>query len=130
MGLCVFIDEHEDAVRRDLLDRGFRLSQVGTDDGMSWRDLLAFVREAPQGTAIFRASLDNEEDAPWTIEAQLLAAIADGIHVLAWQNSGGSRADKPKPIERPGFRPEKRVIRGDVLSIDELSARLGMAPLF
>lgn len=128
--LCAFIDEHEDAVRRDLLEHGFRLDDVGTRIGMSWRDLLAFVREAPQGSAIFRASLDDPEDAPWTLEAQLLAAGVDALHVLAWQNSNGSKADKPKPIERPGYRPEKRVIKGDTLSIEELSARLGVAPLF
>jgi len=130
LSLCAFVDEHEDEVRRDLLERGFRLNRVGLDDGISWRDLLAFVREAPQGSAVYRVSLDNPEDAPWTLEAQLLAAIADGIHVLAWQNSGGSKADKPKPIERPGYRPERRVIKGDVLSIEELSAQLGIAPLF
>jgi len=130
MSLCAFIDEHEHAVRRDLLECGWRLNRVGLSDGMSWLDLVAFVREAPQGSAIFRASLDNPDDAPWTTEAQLLADVADSLHVIVWQNSGGSRADKPKPLERPGFRPEVKVIKGDAMSIDEIAARLGVAPLF
>lgn len=129
LSLCAFLDENEDAVRRDLLDKGWRLDRVGMADGLSWRDLIAFVREAPQGSAIFRASVDNPEDAPWTLEAQLLATIADGVRILAWQNSGGKRWDRPKPIERPGHRPELKTIKGDVMSIDELSARLGRAPL-
>lgn len=130
LGLCAFIDAHEQAVRRDLLEFGYRLDAVGTAGGMAWVDLLAFVAEAPQGSAIFRASLDEPEDADWSTANQLLAAVADGIAVLAWQNSGGKRGDKPKPIERPGHRPEKRVYKGDVMSIEEMSEKLGMPLLF
>lgn len=103
---------------------------MGTDAGLCWADFRAFVRESPQGSAIFRESLEDPEDAEWTTTNQLLALIADGIRIQIWQNSGGSKADKPKPIERPGFKPEKRVVKGDVMSIEDMSAALGFAPLF
>ena len=44
------------------------------------------------------------DDALWTLESQLLAHIGDVLAAANWQRAGDKRAQKPKPIPRPGVR--------------------------
>lgn len=122
---------HEGEVRRDLLTSGFRLDEVGAE-GLSWPDFVAFVQHAPEGTAIYRAfftDTDHPEDAEWSLSNMLLAAVADGLAVLAWQNGGGSNSNRPVPIPRPGSRPVK-AWDASVVEIDALNELLGIPDLF
>lgn len=45
------------------------------------------------------------DEANWTLEAQLQAAIADALNVANWQRGSGKKADYPDPIARPGVNP-------------------------
>lgn len=44
------------------------------------------------------------DDALWTLESQLLAHIGDVLAAANWQRAGDKRAQKPKPIPRPGVK--------------------------
>lgn len=103
-GLVELIDEHYEAIEADLLDRHWRLAEVGL--AFSWRDLLVMVRrfQADPSTATSRA-IHGER---WPVRDQLLAAIYDLLQVANWQRVGKRSAPKPKPLQRPWERPRGR----------------------
>ncbi len=50
------------------------------------------------------------DDASWTLETQLLAALHDRLAEANWQrgNAGSKTPDRrPTPIPRPGVRPDR-----------------------
>jgi hypothetical protein len=51
------------------------------------------------------------KDSIWTLEAQLLALIGDILNVANYQRGGG-KGQKPKPLERPGVKPEVKTTWG------------------
>lgn len=104
IGLLTLIDEHQEAVEYDLITHGVRLRDLGTDR-LSWRDLKIIVKQQPGNSALARAI--NGDDYLWDIHAQLAALIVDHLAVGNWQRSGDKRAKRPKPVERPGHRPER-----------------------
>jgi len=121
-GLLNLIDRHQEAVEYDLITHGLRLDYLGTDD-LTWRDLKVIIGQQPTGSAVSRAIDGN--DYVWDLKAQLLARIADDLAVNNWLTSGGkkSRNPYPKPIERPGTRPER--YGKDPIAIDDMADWLG-----
>jgi len=68
----------------------------------------------------------------WTTSDYLLAAIADGVHVLAWQNTEDARKGRnaPKPLPRPEReKPEKTAASigmgtaASVMTVEEFIAK-------
>lgn len=92
-----------------MLRAGFTLDELG--ERVSWRAAVAFVKHAGADTALYRVT--HGKDAIWTLEAQLLALLADILNVANYQRGGG-KGVKPKPVERPGVRPETRTTFGGV----------------
>lgn len=74
---------------------------------MTYGDLLAIVRQQPEGSALDRAI--NGEDAIWSAHMMLTAELFDMIQVLVWQNTKDGHAGRnyPTPLPRPGHRPVK-----------------------
>lgn len=117
-GLCELLDEHAEAIEADLLDRGWRLAEVGR--GFSWRDLLvmvrAFQRDPESATA---RSMHGEH---WRPRDQLLAAIVDILQVGNWQRAGKKSAPKPKPIPRPWEKPKGRTLGARPIALSKFDA--------
>lgn len=55
--------------------------------------------DSPYGRAVLG------EDHIWGLTEQLLAAVHDRLAAANWQRAGG-KGPRPKPIPRPGTRPE------------------------
>ena len=122
-GLCELIDQHAGAVEYDLIRHGLRLRDLG--DGLSWRDLLVIVQNQPPNQSALVAVMDPE-NAPWqSLEPHLLAEAVDMLHLLVWAKTkdASKGRGRPKPIERPGTRPER--MGKKPLPLDEMKAWLG-----
>lgn len=76
-----------------------------------------------------RTANELNPDLAWDINSQLLAAIADGVHLLLWQNTadGSKGRNQPKPIQRPGVKKEPEAAKqiGTALPFEAARARLG-----
>lgn len=103
-GLVELIDEHYEAIEADLLDRGWRLSEVG--GSFSWRDLLVMVRRFQRDPETATARSVHGER--WKVTDQLLAALIDLLQIGNWQRAGKKHAPKPKPFQRPWEKPRGR----------------------
>lgn len=103
-GLLDLIDEHEEAIRYDLLVAGLTLDDAGTDR-LNWVDLRAFLVNCQPRSAFARSYIP--ESAGWETTDFLLAALVDSTQVANWQRGGG-KGQRPKPIKRPGKSSDKR----------------------
>ncbi len=113
------------ALESDLVNAGLRLRWVNDElHDFTWRDLKVFIAEAGPGTALFRA---HNPEWVWDQHAMLLADIADGIRILAWQKTkdAQSKRNQPKPIPRPGIGPDKteKQHKGTGVPVNEFAAR-------
>lgn len=79
-------------------------------------DLVAILTAVRPGDVLFDAEFPDE--AGWDHHAMLLAMIADGLHVLAWQGGKRRRADFPKQIPRPGVEKKDTKVFGQVMEFD------------
>lgn len=123
IGLVEILDEYESALTYDLLVMGLKLRLLGTQE-FSWGELLAIVQNSPRSSAFYRAQ--HPDQWMWTEAEHLLAAIADAQHLLLWQNGSGKRADRPKPIQRPGVvTDEVKTFGKDPIPYDEMADWLG-----
>ncbi len=113
--LCELLDEHAEAVEYELLERGYRLAELGSR--FSWRDLLVMVKrwQTLNGSALqqsisgFRA---------WNVEAQLLAEVVDTLAIGNWQRAGKKTAPRPKPLPRPS--DERNSFGAGAIPFDEI----------
>ena len=124
LGLCELIDQHPGAVEYDLIRHGLRLRDLGTRR-LSWRDLLVIVQHQPAKRSAIAAA-ESPDDAPWgALDTHLLAEAVDMLHLLVWaKTKDASKGRKrPKPIERPGTRPDR--IGSKPLPLDEMKVWLG-----
>lgn len=98
LSLLEVIDNHEEAVRADLIRIGLRLTDIGTE-AMSWEDFHAWIRYADPKSAVYR----SREGHSWSIETAILANLYDVMIWLlyAFIRSKGGRMRKPKPFPRP-----------------------------
>lgn len=81
------------------------------------------VRQQPRTSALMRVM--DPDTAAWGLSEHLLAVIADAGLTANWQRGRGKKSDRPKPIPRPGIGPEKKVLKGDVLPVQEMGNWLG-----
>lgn len=119
-GLCDLIDEHAEAVEYDLIRHGERLRNLG--GSLSWRDLKVILeRQEPRESALWR---ENQPDVEWGLQEHLLAMNADMLRMLFWAKTkdGSKNRNRPKPIERPGARPER--LGRKPLPLDEMDVWL------
>lgn len=79
------------------------------------------VTNLPRDSALVREI--HGEALVWDITNQLLAAVADQLAIANWQRAGGKKADRPKPIPRPGIEKPKQY-GGKAVSMEEMAERL------
>lgn len=115
--LCELIDQHSEAIESDLLERGYRLADVGVR--YSWRDLLVMVRrfQAVPTTATSR-SIHGER---WSVTDQLLAAVVDLLQVGNWQRQKSKSAPRPKPLQRPWEKAKTRSFGSGAIPISQFA---------
>lgn len=121
-GLVELLDEHGEAVEYDLIALGLRLADLGTPR-LTWRDLLVIVRQSPRTSALNRARLGEAAD--WGVTDHLLAGVFDLLAGANWQRGGDNKAPRPKPLKRPGSKPEGQKFGGDAIPISEFDAWWG-----
>ena len=58
------------------------------------------------------AKIDDDVYGPWSSDQMLLAALVDGVNILAWQQvvinqeKNAAHPAPPTPIRRPGIKPK------------------------
>lgn len=121
IGLLDFIEEHQEAVRYDLIRLGLRLRDFPSPR-LTYGDMAVIVRQSPQDSSIAR-SVDPEAS-QWGLTDQLLALVGDYLAWIAWSKTadGEKNRNKPKPIPRPGVEPDtdSRTFGSDPVPLDEL----------
>lgn len=122
-GLLDLIDKHGKALEADLICAGLRLRNVGSPD-FTWRDLLVFVQESSQDSALFRKMYPEQYQ--WDNQNMLLAGILDAMNIQIWMQTkdGKYGRNKPEPIPRPGIKPARRRTKGVAVPIDQFKKRL------
>lgn len=107
VGLYGLLTEYGEAIEADL-QRYYRVDvrdAFRPCSGLTFRRLRALISHLPTDSALARRI--GGEDAEWTLERQLLAAIHDRLAEGNWQRgNAGSKTPgrRPKPIDRPGVR--------------------------
>ena len=122
LSLVALIEAHPQAVKADLIDRGLRLRDLGTD-ALSWDDLNAIVECLPPDSAVARAA---NPQWMWGLPEMLLADVVDSLRWLAWAKTrdGQRNRNRPKPVPRPGIAEPERI--GDApVSIADMNEFLG-----
>lgn len=103
LGLLELHEKHSEAIEHDLIALGLRWRDVGSDD-FNWRDLLAIVKAATPGTAIYRAL--SPDGAGWSHTDHLLADLFDSSQQVAYYAAAAvsrrGQVKKPKLRKRPG----------------------------
>lgn len=79
--------------------------------GVPLLEVAAIARWLPTESAVWRAANPPEPDDAWTLQAQLLAGANDRLAELVYvtQRAAGFKPKRPKPIPRPGVRPDQDV---------------------
>lgn len=117
VSLDVLIEAYRIPIEFDLIDRGLRLRDLGTD-ALTWGDLWAICKWAPTTSALARAL--HPEIGEWQLGEQLLADVADSLHWLVWS--------KTKDAQRSGARPPNRIPRPGVVDEHERIGTTQMSP--
>ena len=123
LSLDVLIEAHRTAIESDLIDRGLRLRDLGTE-ALTWADLQAIVVWVDQDSALSRAL--RGDDWPWGLSEMLTAAAVDRLSWLVYFQTKDAqhKRNQPKPIPRPGVQQPERY--GDKpMSIAEMNRFLG-----
>lgn len=120
IGLLALDREHWEAIEADLLRSGWTLDDV--PHRLTWRAVLAHVRTARRGTALY--SLTNGERADWGLAEQLAAEAVDALRISNWQRTENGRKGRkqPKPVKRPwdvADKAEQKQFGSGAVSIDE-----------
>jgi len=99
-----------------------------TSEALSWRDLLVIVNQLPRTSALYRSMYPDE--APWGLEARLLAAAVNALRDANWQRQGDNRAPRPSYVlmpgeEQPNRETDKQNHGSNPIPADEIARRLG-----
>lgn len=124
-GVLTLCDEHGEALESDLIDRGLRLRDVGTQ-GFTWNDLIVIIRQIPEKSALMRSK--HPDIYNWGQAEHLLADIFDVASLLLWAKTkdGQKNRNRPDPYPRPGVeKPERIGDKANAISVDEMNAWLG-----
>ena len=122
IGLLDLIEKHETAISYDLITLGLRLRDLGSES-FTWGDLLVILRHLPPSSATGAAMYPESSD--WDLSTLLLAEIADTLRAANWQRGSGKRKDYPKPIQRPGVKPDSKTYGRGALPLHEMAEWLG-----
>lgn len=117
LGLVALIEQHYTAVRSDLIARGLRLRDAGSE-AFDLTDLRDVVEHLGDDSALAK-SIRRHGKAPeqwtveefWTPERNFMAAMVDALRWLVWAKSKDAQrpgARPPEPIPRPGVEPETK----------------------
>ena len=111
-GLGQLIDDgHGGALRADL-QRYYGLDLADLWRGtLSPRRVWTLAEYLPEGSALLAALAGGQEYRPWTLEAQLTAALVNAVRVADANNvraNGGKVRQNPKPIEPPAPAKQKK----------------------
>ncbi|MDO5066212.1 MAG: hypothetical protein Q4D96_02885 [Propionibacteriaceae bacterium] len=106
---------------------GVRLRDLGSDP-LTWADLATLIQYPCKGGALHDAI--RGEHAPWTLEAELAAVIADRLGIIMWQLGGDENIPPPSPIH-PGSKArhaesDEPLDEEDAFTMEELGAMLGI----
>lgn len=96
VGLLSIVMAHRIAVEGELIRRGLRLGDVGSDR-CTWSDLRAIVYTAEPGSYLAAVL-----GVPWATTEYMLANVVDLLAAGNWQRGGDKSARKPRPMPRPG----------------------------
>ena len=96
IGLLSIVVAHHIAVEGELIRRGLRLRDVGSDR-CTWSDLKSIIYTTNPGSY-----LATVLGVPWATMEYMLANVVDLLNAGNWQRSGDKRARRPKPMPRPG----------------------------
>ena len=120
------MDEFEGPIEYDLIGLGLRLRDLGTER-LSWRDLRVILLHSPRTSAYMRARMC--ESALWGVSEHLLASAVDALRWLVWSKTkdGEKNRNRPKPVPRPGVKPDKgRMSDAVAMPVDELKKYLAL----
>lgn len=122
IALLDFVEEHRDAVAYDLMQVGHRLREFPSP-AVTYGDLAVLIRQAPRGSAIARSE-------PSTEHSNLLELLRRQEFYLSWlvwakTKDAEHNRNQPEPYRFPWEPDDDNTIRGDVLDVDEMAARLG-----
>lgn len=119
----------------DALTADFHRFYGGSPEGLIRRgvpllEVADCARWLPTESAVWRAVNPPDPDDAWTLEAQLLAGIHDRLAELIYvqQRKAGGKPPRPKPIPRPGVRPDRDITKfgGEgALPLPEMAEWLG-----
>jgi hypothetical protein len=123
IGLAGFIDEHREAVERDLfVQTGHELADVGST--LSWGALKSFLSHVQLGSAL--GGELNPDMTEWSTRAKTNAILADIYDQLSIVNANlrvlitHKPGRKPEPYKRPGMDTEKQRIGKKPLPISKM----------
>lgn len=97
---------HHTAVEGELIRRGLRLRDVGSDR-CTWSDLRAVIYTAEPGSCLAVAL-----GVPWAATEYMLANVVDLLSAGNWQRGGDKNARRPKPMPRPGEKDDSTQVFG------------------
>lgn len=92
------------------------LDDLGSE-AFSWYDLAAFYKHIQADS---QSALSRELHGPvWTMEAQLIALVADHLAMANWQRAGRKHSPKPQRIPRPWEQTKSTALGKDAIPISE-----------
>lgn len=106
IGLLAIVIAHGIAVEGELIRRGLRLRDLGSDR-FTWSDLKAIIYTAEPGSVLAAAL-----GAPWGVAEYMAANIIDLLNAGNWQRGGDRNAARPKAYPRPGEKDESVKVFG------------------
>lgn len=114
-GLLELVDEHEGAVRGDLIRDGLRLDWVGTER-FTWRDFAAWVQTLPRTSTTWQAVNGTY----YSSEVQLLGLLVDQGNIAAWQRGRNPSSPKPKTNQWPWSKRADQETFGKAAPVDAI----------
>ncbi|WP_036959134.1 hypothetical protein, partial [Promicromonospora kroppenstedtii] len=96
-------DEHREAIEADLIALGLRLRHAGTD-ALAWHELYAVDPAPPPHLGLLPAT--HPDDHEWSLDALLLAEVADALRSRTGSAAEAGVTTYPKPTSPPGVEPE------------------------
>lgn len=106
VGLLSIVMAHHIAVEGELIHRGLRLRDVGSDR-CTWSDLKAMIYTANPGSYLAAAL-----GVPWGTSDYMLANVVDLLNAGNWQRGGDKNKPRPKPVKRPGEKDDSAQVFG------------------